>query len=135
MNEGELSKRIDDPHRRLDDLRADTNRRFEELRADMNQRFHTLTRLTSVWFSLLTILFKFIRYTEEAPCNHAAKHPSWRDGNVQISAGGAWWGKALDTFVEAGLTFLEAGTLPKCWSGGPTRMNECEKEGRSHNGE
>ena len=64
MNEGEPSKRTDDVHKRLDDLRADTNRRFEVLRTDMNQRFHTLPWLTSVWFSLLTlltILFKFTR--------------------------------------------------------------------------
>jgi hypothetical protein len=61
MNESELSKRIDDVHKRLDDMRGDTNRRFEELRTDMNQQFHTLTWLTSVWFSLPTLLFKFIR--------------------------------------------------------------------------
>ncbi len=35
----ELSKRIDDLHKRFDDLRADMNQRFAELRADMNQRF------------------------------------------------------------------------------------------------
>jgi len=42
----ELSKRIDDLHKRFDDLRGDINarftavdRRFEELRTDMNQRF------------------------------------------------------------------------------------------------
>jgi hypothetical protein len=36
-NEGELSKRIDDVHRRLDDIRGDMNTRFAELRADQLQ--------------------------------------------------------------------------------------------------
>jgi len=81
--EGESSKRIDDVHRRLDDLRGDMNTRFGELRADMNRwvgvvdtrfgelradmnaRFKTLTWLITVWFSLLTlltVLFKFLRF-------------------------------------------------------------------------
>ncbi len=38
----ELSKRIDDLHKRFDDLRADMNQRFGELREDMNQRFGEL---------------------------------------------------------------------------------------------
>jgi len=38
----ELSKRIDDVHKRLDDFRADVNQRFAELREDMNQRFAEL---------------------------------------------------------------------------------------------
>jgi hypothetical protein len=87
--EGELSKRIDDLHRRFDDLRADMNarfavvdQRFGELRQDMNTRFaelrgdmnvrfddmnarfKTLTWLIMVWFSfltLLTVIFKFLR--------------------------------------------------------------------------
>lgn len=81
--EGELSKRIDDVHRRMDDLRGDINTRFAELRADMNTRFaelrgdmnarfddmnarfNTLTWLIMVWFSfltLLTVIFKFLRF-------------------------------------------------------------------------
>ncbi len=39
MNEGELSKRIDDLHRRFDDLRSDVGRQFADLRADMATRF------------------------------------------------------------------------------------------------
>ena len=35
--ESEISKRIDDVHRRLDDLRGDMNTRFGELRGDMNR--------------------------------------------------------------------------------------------------
>jgi hypothetical protein len=35
----ELSKRMDDVHRRLDDLRGDMDRRFEDLKSAMNQRF------------------------------------------------------------------------------------------------
>ena len=42
MNEGDLPKRIDDLHRRFDDLRADINQRFADLRADMNQRLDDL---------------------------------------------------------------------------------------------
>ena len=42
MNEGDLPKRIDDLHRRFDDLRADINQRFADLRADMNQRIDDL---------------------------------------------------------------------------------------------
>ncbi len=38
----ELSKRIDDLHKRFDDLRADMNQRFGELRADMDHRFTEL---------------------------------------------------------------------------------------------
>ena len=61
---------------------------------------------------------------------------TWPEGGyVPINAGGAWWGKALDSFVEAVLTFLEAGTLPECWCGGPTPINEFGKEGRSRNDE
>ena len=64
----ELSKRIDDLHKRFDDLRNDMNTRFVELRADMNQRFndvnHRLTDIHSTlrifmwvvsgWFTFLT---------------------------------------------------------------------------------
>ncbi len=78
MNEGDLSKRIDDLHRRFDDLRADMNQRFADLRADMNQRFDSVNlRLTEVnqslrifmwivsaWFTFLTAVlavFGFLR--------------------------------------------------------------------------
>lgn len=78
----ELSKRIDDLHKRFDDLRADvnqrladmsarisdTNKRIDDLRGDMNQRFNDLNqRLTDMhgtlrsfmwvvsgWFTFLT---------------------------------------------------------------------------------
>lgn len=88
--ESEISKRIDDLHRRFDDLRGDMNTRlgelredmsrwvgvvdtrFGELRADMNPRFtgmeqrlKTLHWVIPVWFSLLTlltVLFKFLRF-------------------------------------------------------------------------
>jgi tetrahydromethanopterin S-methyltransferase subunit G len=81
MNE-ELSKRIDDLHRRFDDLGADiaarfsaVDKRIDDLRADvnqrlndmnqrlndmnqrlndMNQRIATLTWIMSGWFTLLT---------------------------------------------------------------------------------
>jgi len=77
----ELSKRIDDLHKRFDDLRGDMHARFTELRADMNTRFgavdkriddfrddvrrgfRLITWMMGVWFSLLTlliVLFKFI---------------------------------------------------------------------------
>lgn len=39
MPDEELSKRIDDVHKRLDDLRGDMNTRFAELREDMSTRF------------------------------------------------------------------------------------------------
>lgn len=45
MNDGELSKRIDDVHRRLDDL----HRRLDDFRAEMVRRFEELTsRVTRV---------------------------------------------------------------------------------------
>ena len=78
----ELSKRIDDLHKRFDDLRTDMNQRFvevgqrfDDLRTDMNQRFtemnqrfgdlnHRLTDVHSTlrifmwvvsgWFTFLT---------------------------------------------------------------------------------
>ena len=50
MNDGELSKRIDDLHKRFDDLRADMNarfvavdKRFDDLRGEMVRRFDELT--------------------------------------------------------------------------------------------
>jgi hypothetical protein len=50
MNEGELSKRIDDLHKRFDDLRSDMNARFalmdkrlDDLRGEMIRRFEELT--------------------------------------------------------------------------------------------
>jgi hypothetical protein len=50
MNDGELSKRIDDLHKRFDDLRADMNARFalidkriDDLRNEMVRRFEELT--------------------------------------------------------------------------------------------
>ena len=85
----EVSKRIDDLHKRFDDLRGDMNRRFDdadrrlgELRGDMNQRFGDLRgdmnkRFTDVnqklttfmwivsgWFTFLTAVlavFGFLR--------------------------------------------------------------------------
>lgn len=42
--EGKLSKRIDDVHRRLDDLRVDMNTRFAELREDLTGRLEEITR-------------------------------------------------------------------------------------------
>jgi hypothetical protein len=85
----ELSKRIDDLHKRFDDLRADVGARFsasdkriddlradvvarlsavdkriDDLRDDMKRGFRTVTWMMGIWFSLLTlltILFKFIR--------------------------------------------------------------------------
>ena len=74
----ELSKRIDDVHKRFDDLRADMNQRFGEvnqrlgeLRADMNQRFGDMNQklstfmwIVSAWFTFLTAVlavFGFLR--------------------------------------------------------------------------
>ena len=78
----ELSKRIDDLHKRFDDLRTDmgarfsgTDKRIDDLRADLGKRiddvrsdmtrgFRMMTWMMGIWFSLLTlltILFKFIR--------------------------------------------------------------------------
>lgn len=78
----ELSKRIDDLHKRFDDLRADintrladTNKRIDDLRGDMNTRFGELrsdvnrgfkthTWMMGIWFTLLTlltVLFRFVR--------------------------------------------------------------------------
>jgi len=81
----ELSKRIDDLHKRFDDLRADMAYRLDGLRADMNQRFNDLNprfeginhRLTDLhgtlrifmwvvagWFTFLTAVlavFGFLR--------------------------------------------------------------------------
>ncbi|MFQ5829713.1 MAG: hypothetical protein ACE5JD_11245 [Candidatus Methylomirabilia bacterium] len=42
--EGEISKRIDDLHRRFDDLRGYLDRRLEDFRADMAQRFGALAQ-------------------------------------------------------------------------------------------
>jgi hypothetical protein len=54
----ELSKRIDDLHKRFDDLRADMNQRMAELRADMNQRFDILNlRLTDMHGTLRTFMW------------------------------------------------------------------------------
>ena len=81
----ELSKRIDDLHKRFDDLRADMNHRFTELRADMGHRFEAVDRrfndlnqrftdmqgtlrsfmwIVSAWFTFLTAVlavFGFLR--------------------------------------------------------------------------
>lgn len=89
MNEGEVSKRIDDLHRRFDDLRADVGRRLDDLKAemgarfsasdsriddlrtDMNQRFADMSQklttfmwIVSAWFTFLTAVlavFGFLR--------------------------------------------------------------------------
>lgn len=56
----DVDNRFIDTHKRLDDFRSDVNQRF----ADLNQRFTTLTWMITVWFSLLTILiimFKFLK--------------------------------------------------------------------------
>ena len=81
----ELSKRIDDLHKRFDDLRADmnqrfadlsarisdTNKRIDDLRVDMNQRFNDMNQklttfmwIVSAWFTFLTAVlavFGFLR--------------------------------------------------------------------------
>ncbi len=74
----ELSKRIDNLHKRFDDLRADmnqrfgdTNKRIDDLRTDMNQRLTDLNRtlrtfmwMVSGWFTFLTAVlavFGFLR--------------------------------------------------------------------------
>ena len=81
----ELAKRIDDLHKRFDDLRADMNQRFGELREDMNQRFNDVNQrfndvnlrlndmnqklttfmwIVSGWFTFLTAVlavFGFLR--------------------------------------------------------------------------
>ena len=74
----ELSKRIDDVHKRFDDLRADMpqrfgeiNQRVGELRADMDQRFGDMNQklstfmwIVSAWFTFLTAVlavFGFLR--------------------------------------------------------------------------
>ena len=49
----ELSKRIDDLHKRFDDLRSDMDKRFGDLRADMDNRFSDLRSEMSVRFSAL----------------------------------------------------------------------------------
>ncbi|MBI4561823.1 MAG: hypothetical protein HY724_07230 [Candidatus Rokubacteria bacterium] len=76
----ELSKRIDDVHKRFDDLRGDMNRRFEEvnrridevvielreLRADMQSHFRwTVTTMVAlfglavpVWMWFLSLILK-----------------------------------------------------------------------------
>lgn len=89
MNEAELSKRIDDLHRRFDDLRTDvgrrlddlktemvarfsaSDRRIDDLRTDMNQRFADMNQklttfmwIVSAWFTFLTAVlavFGFLR--------------------------------------------------------------------------
>lgn len=89
MNEGELSKRIDDLHRRFDDLRADvgrqlsdlkadmaarfagTDKRIDDMRADLNQRLNDMNQklttfmwIVSAWFTFLTAVlavFGFLR--------------------------------------------------------------------------
>jgi len=71
----ELSKRVDDLHKRFDDLRTDisarlaemikriddTNKRIDDLRTDMNQRFADVNQtlrtsmwVVSGWFTFLT---------------------------------------------------------------------------------
>ena len=81
----ELSKRIDDLHKRFDYLRADmnqrfadlsarisdTNKRIDDLRVDMNQRFNDMNQklttfmwIVSAWFTFLTAVlavFGFLR--------------------------------------------------------------------------
>lgn len=67
-----MNARFGTVDQRFTELRADMNTRFVELREDMNTRFAaidqrltTLTWIITVWFSLLTlltILFKFIRF-------------------------------------------------------------------------
>ena len=47
----ELSKRIDDLHKRFDDLRSDMDKRFGDLRADMDNRFSDLRSEMSARFS------------------------------------------------------------------------------------
>jgi hypothetical protein len=89
MNDAELSKRIDDLHRRFDDLKADmaarftaADKRIDDLRADliqrlndmnqsfnarlndMNQKLTTFMWVVSAWFTFLTAVlavFGFLR--------------------------------------------------------------------------
>ena len=49
----ELSKRIDDLHKRFDDLRSDMDKRFGDLRTDMDNRFSDLRSEMSARFSAL----------------------------------------------------------------------------------
>lgn len=86
----ELSKRIDDLHRRFDDLRAGIDRRFDDLRAeldvrfsaidqrftgidqrftsmdqrfqDLGQRLTTLTWIISGWFTFLTLVLALFAF-------------------------------------------------------------------------
>jgi len=49
----EPSKRIDDLHKRFDDLRSDMDKRFGDLRADVDNRFNDLRSEMSARFSAL----------------------------------------------------------------------------------
>jgi hypothetical protein len=66
--EGEISKRIDDLHRRFDDFRADmsarfavVDQRFAELRQDMNSRFTELREDMNARFGLMDQRFVELR--------------------------------------------------------------------------
>ncbi len=57
MNEGDLSKRIDDLHRRFADLRADMNQRFDSVNlrlTEVNQTLRIFMWIVSGWFTFLT---------------------------------------------------------------------------------
>ncbi len=56
----ELSKRLDDLHKRFDDLRGDMNQRFSET----NHTLRTFMWVVSGWFTFLTAVlavFGFLR--------------------------------------------------------------------------
>ena len=64
----ELSKRIDDLHKRFDDLRGDINRRFDEvnqrfvdLRGDMDQRFEGMDQRAAEFRAEVTSGLREIR--------------------------------------------------------------------------
>ena len=67
MDEGALSKRIDDLHRWFDDLRADMNQRFDSVNlrlTEVNQSLRIFMWIVPAWFTSLTAVlavFGFLR--------------------------------------------------------------------------
>jgi len=57
---GDVSTRISDAHKRIDELRVDMNQRFGELREDMNQRFGELHGTLRVFIWVVSGWFTFL---------------------------------------------------------------------------